>query len=148
MVQLHACPMVGGSTLLPAGAVLLTSSWAFACPGMGGKELPAVQEKEKKVEDTTQPQNQPVRIPVVVDADFDPNELVQLATQSLLESRKEELSGKIKKLFYKADGLLEKKNKAEAEAKKAGDQLQKTLDTIEKLKSGDWTVLSNVESDN
>lgn len=85
------------------------------------------------------------KIPVVSDDDFDTSEVVQMATQELLDNRKKELSQKVAKLFHKADQLAKDKRKAERDAESAGEKLDKCLKQIEALKSGDWSVLKEFD---
>lgn len=87
------------------------------------------------------------RIPVVDDKDFDGSEIVALATQELLDNRKKELSNKVAKLFHKADQLASDVRKYNNEAEKAQKKLDKTVAAIDRLKSGDWTVLAEIEKE-
>lgn len=86
-------------------------------------------------------------IPVPKDKDIDAGDLLASVSAELLENRKKELSSQVTRLFYKADELARNKRKAEHEAKKLGDKLDKVLARIERLKQGDWSVLKEKEDD-
>ena len=86
-----------------------------------------------------------VKIPVVSNDDIDASEIIKMATDELFTERKRELSGKIVKLFHKADQLRQDVEKHARDGKKASEKLDKTIQTIQKLKAGDWSVLKDLD---
>lgn len=78
--------------------------------------------------------------------DIDLGELLQGATKEILAARKTELSTKINKLFFRADSLAREVRDHEVAGKKSQAKLDNTLAKIDRLKSGDWSVVKELDS--
>lgn len=77
---------------------------------------------------------------------FDLAELLEETSQEVLRNRKTELSNKISKLFHKIDALASQQRKEKQALKRTTDRLDKTLALASKLKSGDWSAISQLDN--
>jgi hypothetical protein len=79
---------------------------------------------------------------------FDASEIVNLAAEEAVQEEKRNRVSRIRKLFLKIEQLqidvkMDKDKLAKKEAK-----LKVNLDLMDKLKAGDWSVLSTLEQQN
>ena len=74
---------------------------------------------------------------------IDLKQLTKDAAIDLLHRRKVTLSSKIQALYHKADGLSSDIDKLRNEMSGKENKLKATLEKIEKLQAGDWSVLED-----
>lgn len=74
-------------------------------------------------------------------ADLDLKDLLKEASIDLLTERRRGVNGKIKVLLIKVEDLAQRKARLTSELAKADESYKKALESIEKLKAGDWSVL-------
>lgn len=72
-------------------------------------------------------------------------DLLEEVSTTLIKDRKQELSNKVKKLFHKIDNLSAQRRKQRSDLKKTEDRLNKALDLAAKLRSGDWSVVQQLD---
>jgi seryl-tRNA synthetase len=71
----------------------------------------------------------------------DLKELVEETASHVIESKKKSAVGLIKNLFFKVEGLNKDIDGLKKQLTAKEQSLEKTLNRINKLKAGDWSVL-------
>lgn len=79
--------------------------------------------------------------------DTNPADLVAEATHQLIEERRHGASTAIKQILIRQEQLTQKINAGENQLKKDRESLEKGRARIERLKAGDWSVLTDEAKD-
>ena len=79
--------------------------------------------------------------------DVDLKELVSSSSDMVIEEKKKQAKNAIKKLFYQQAGLVADLKSMQKQVNKKQESLIKIQARIDKLRSGDWSVLTVDENE-
>lgn len=78
--------------------------------------------------------------------DVNLKELVENVSQDLLTERRKQAAGIIKQQLQKIEQLVKDISNTEKDLKKKKEKLTKAQDKIDKVKGGNWQILSEIDN--
>lgn len=80
-----------------------------------------------------------------MDKELNAKELVELVSEELFETKKKEKKSQIRDMFLKQEQLTKEVQQLNKELEKKNKSLNEVVQKIEKLKTGDWSVLGGAK---
>ncbi len=74
-------------------------------------------------------------------------DLVSEASRISIAKRKELALSLVSKLMHRIEGLAQEEKKLTQQLKQNNEKIKKAQETLDKIKAGDWSVLSNLEKE-
>lgn len=82
-----------------------------------------------------------------IQKEIDLSSLVSEVSRNFIIQRREEVAKLLQNQFSKMNGLLKDIKNGEAELNKKKENLKQVQDKINKIRSGDWDVISKIENE-